>query len=214
MAFERSCSLADDSDGIPSTVHRVTSSSSSSSSSLFAPSPSAGRLSVTSEDSEMTSAEKGKGKSGLKIKVPIPNPLFMLSLRLADSCRVSDEEAVAECPSLGTRTHFSESSGYPSPLGTSSTSPSSGSGFKLDGALMASPDRRHSNHVPFLVRIGAGDVASRSCAPFASLTPPSRPPSPEGRVARRIARRAALSPYCAVGRLQVTRLSKRPRLVP
>lgn len=212
MAFERSCSLADDSDGVPSAVQRGISSTSSSSS-LFDPSPSAGRLSLTS-DSEMTSAEKGKGKTGLKIKIPIPNPLFMLSLRLADSCRVSDEEAVAECPFPGTRTHFSESSGYPSPLGTSSTSSSSGS--DLDNVLMASRDlRRHPDHVPLLVRVGPRDVSSRSHAtPFTALTPPSRPPSPEGRVARRIARRAALAPYCAVDRLQASRLSKRPRLVP
>ena len=30
-------------------------------------------------------------KTGLKIRIPVPNPLFMLSLRLATSCRVSDE---------------------------------------------------------------------------------------------------------------------------
>ena len=213
MAFERSCSLADDSDDAPSAVHRGISSSSSSSS-LFAPPSFTERLSLTSEDSEMTFGEKGKGKTGLKIKIPVPNPLFMLSLRLASSCRVSDEEAMAECPFPGTRTHFSESSsGYSSPARTSSTSSSSGSG--LDNASMASRDRRqHPDHVPLLVRVGAGDVASRFHPPLAALTPPSRSSLPESRVARRIARRAALAPYCAVDRLQVTRLNKRPYLVP
>ena len=212
MAFERSCSLADDSDGVPSAVHRRASSSSSS---LFAPSPPTGRFSLTSEGSEITSGEMGKGKTGLKIKIPIPNPFVMLSLRLAGSCRVSDEEAIAECPFPGTRTHFSESSGYPSPTGTSSTSSGSGSGLK--NVLMASQDhrhRQHPDHIPLFVRVGAGDVASRSRTPLAALSPPYRSPSPESRVARRIARRAALAPYCAVDRLQVTRLSNGPCLVP
>jgi len=213
MAFERSCSLADDSDDGPSAVHRRISSSSSSS--LFASSPPTGRFSLTSEGSEVTSGEMGKGKTGLKIKIPIPNPLFMLSLRLAGSCRVSDKEAMAECTFPGTRTHFSESSGYLSPTGTSSTSSGSGSG--LNNVLMASQDRRHRqhpDHVPLFVRVGAGDVASRSRTPHAALSPPSRSPSPENRVTRRIARRAALAPYCAIDRLQVTGLSKGLCLVP
>ena len=213
MAFEQSCSLADNSNNGPSTVHRRISSSSSSS--LVAPSPLTRRFSLISEASEITSGEMGKGKTGLKIKLPTPNPLFMLSLQLAGSCRVSDEEAMAECAFPRTRTHFSESSGYPSPTGTSSTSSGSGSG--LNNVLMASQDRRHRqhpDHVPLFVRVGTGDVASYSRTPLAALTPPSWTSSPDNRVARRIARRAALAPYCAVDRLQVTRLSKGPCLVP
>src|SRR6267142_1064538 len=130
MAFERSCSLAGDNgdnDDVASTDGM---------SSSFIPSLSSERLLLASE--EVTSRDKGKGKTGLKIKIPVPNPLFMLSLRLASSCRVSDQAAMAECPPYpGTRTRFLES-GYSSPTGTLS----SGSGSSSDNVMMmVSQDR-------------------------------------------------------------------------
>jgi hypothetical protein len=174
MAFERSCSLADDNgdnDDVASTVHHGMSSS-------FIPplSLSSERLLLASD--EATSRDTGKGKTGLKIKIPVPNPLFMLSLRLASSCHVSDQAAIAECPPCpGTRTRFLES-GYPS-TGTSS----SGSGSSSDNVMM-------------MMSQDHGQGPDSTSAAYRSL-------SPQGRVARRVARRAALAPYCVNDRLHV-----------
>lgn len=172
MAFERSCSLTDDNgdnDDVASTVNHAMSSS-------FIPPLSSERL-LESED--VTSRDKGKGKTGLKIKIPVPNPLFMLSLRLASSCHVSDQAAMAECsPSPGTGSRFLES-GYSCPAGTSS----SGSGSSSDNVMM-------------MVSQDHGQGPDSTSAASRSL-------SPEGRVARRVARRAALAPYCVKDRLHV-----------
>jgi hypothetical protein len=179
MAFERSCSLANDNDDDAGTVHHGLSSSSSPS---FIPPPSAERFLLSPEEG---GKGKEKEKTGLKIKVPVSNPLFMLALRLAGSCRVSDEAAVAESPSYpGTRTGF-PGSGFSSPMGTSSSSSASGS----DNVMMVSQDRSQGpDQDPLFVRVDAGRA---------------RAPSPEGRVARRVARRAALAPYCASDRLHI-----------
>jgi len=217
MAFERSCSLAadDDDDNDDSALHRGMSSSSSSLPS-FIPPPSTERHLLAPEG--VTSREKGNGKTGLKIKIPLPSPLYMLSLRMAGSCRVSsDEAAVAavreECASgcPGARTGF-PGSGYAS--STASTS-SSALGSCSDNAMMTSQDRHQGNRGsgPLLVRGGAS-AASRSPALATATALPSRSPSLEGRVARRIARRAALAPYCVIDRLPVARSSQRPYLVP
>jgi hypothetical protein len=186
MAFERSCSLANDSgdnDDDARTVHHGLSSPSSPS---FIPPPSAERFLLSPEEGgKEKEKEKEKEKTGLNIKIPVPNPLFMLALRLAGSCHVSDEAAVAESASYpGTRTGF-PGSGFSSPMGTSSSSSASGS----DNVMMVSQDRSQGpDQVPLLVRLDAGRT---------------RTPSPEGRVARRVARRAALAPYCASDRLHI-----------
>jgi hypothetical protein len=81
--------------------------------------------------------------------------------------------------------------------------------------MMTPQDRHQGNRGsgPLLVRGGAS-AASRSPALATATALPSRSPSLEGRVARRIARRAALAPYCVIDRLPVARSSQRPYLVP
>ncbi|KAI9462640.1 hypothetical protein F5148DRAFT_1286412 [Russula earlei] len=107
MAFERSCSLGGD-DDVAGTVHHPSMSppppppsSSSADRNPFAPKRDGAR------------GKRGKGRTGLRIKIPVPSPLFMLSLRLASSCRVSDEVATtaeattrADCPGSGSGSGF------------------------------------------------------------------------------------------------------------
>lgn len=125
-------------------------------------------------------------KTGLKIRIPVPNPLFMLSLRLASSCRVSDEareEAEMEAH----------------------TSDDDDDGPRRFGVVQ-DQDRDHQNlnHL-MLVRVRSASSPS----PLLPVTPPPTPAPPEGRAERRVARRAALAPYCAMDRPHIARANER-----
>jgi hypothetical protein len=124
-------------------------------------------------------------KTGLKIKIPVPNPLFMLSLRLASSCRLSDEAREKEAEMAAHADDDDDDDGPPPRFG-------------LDR------DRQNLDHL-MLFRVGS----TSSPSPPLPVTPPSTPGPPEGRAERRVARRAALSPYCAIDRPHVARASER-----
>ncbi|KAH9996689.1 hypothetical protein BJV74DRAFT_795015 [Russula compacta] len=217
MAFERSCSLADDDhdddDDAGAVQDRMPSSPSSS---VIPPQPTMGLL-VAPEADEGICNEETNGKTGLKIKIPVPNPLFMLSLRLANSCRVEDEaEARAHNRYLGSCTGGSlEESAYsPTSTSTSSGGPGSGS-VSQDQGQVSDPVPVFPVPVRPLLRVGGTHPRSLSRSPTPPVAPPPTP-APEGRVARRIVRRAALAPYSAVDRpsLHAARSSKRPYLLP
>jgi hypothetical protein len=150
MAFERSCSLGadDDDDDGDGDCH-------------------AGAI-----HHDMSMNEK----TGLKIRIPVPNPLFMLSLRLASSCRVSDEAR--------------EEEGY-------------------SGGAAADEEDRDRDQNPMLV-CRVRSAPSRSPTPL--FAPPPTPAPAKGRAERRVARRVALAPYCAMDRLHVARAVERPCL--
>lgn len=170
MAFERSCSLStegDDGDDCrASSVHR-------------------------SHDMSNTNE-----KTGLKIRIPVPDPFFMLSLRLASSCRVSDEEGQADMEEIytgaATRTHTDDDGPHQS-----------------QSAMTQDQEHDYHNLNPLQVRVG-GFASSRSPTP--PVAPPPSPAPPEGRTERRVARRAALAPYCAIDRLRAVRMKERPCL--
>jgi hypothetical protein len=229
MAFERSCSVADDNGKEASAVHDDASS--------FIPPPTARpMLRAPPEEAEGLSCdERVNGKTGLKIKIPLPNPLFMLSLRLASSCRVSDEEAAsaaveeeAEAETMEveypTRCAGDPQAGYISPTPTmSSTSESSrsGGGSSADNNNNTTTTSRNGDQgqgqdqdrpvlVPFNRRVGASyaPAASRSRSRTPPVAPPPTPDAPhwhDGRVARRIARHAARAPYHPIDRPHTTR---------
>ena len=167
MAFERSCSLStedDDDDSTSSAVHR-------------------------SHDVSDTNE-----KTGLKIRIPVPNPLFMLSLRLASSCRVSDEEEGYTRAAAAARTGDDEDDNF---------RPRSESGMTQD---------QERGRDPLPIRAGGFEFfASSSRSPSPLVAPPPSP-TPEGRAERRVARRAALAPYCAIDRLHAVRAGERPCL--
>ena len=176
MAFERSCSLSteDDDDGNDGDDD-------------CSPSASVHPSHDASDTNE---------KTGLKIRIPAPNPLFMLSLRLAGSCCISDEEEQAvelEQERTGAGAGGDNHDDGPQ---------SSQSGMTQDR------ERDHQNHLnPLLIR--AGSFAS-SRSPTPPVAPPSSPAPSEGRAGRRVARRAALAPYCAIDRLHAVRARERP----
>lgn len=217
MAFERSCSLADDDDDDDGAAQdRLPSSPSSS---IIPPQPTMGLL-VAPEAEEGICNEETNGKTGLKIKIPVPNPLFLLSLRLADSCRVEDEdEAEAgpqdQYPGLCIGGSLEQSAYSPTTTSTSSGGPGSGSGSTM---TISQDQGQVSVPVPVpALPLRVGSIHPRS--PSRSPTPPVAPPPtpvPENRMARRIARRAGLAPYSAVDRpsLHAARSSKRPYLLP
>jgi hypothetical protein len=122
-------------------------------------------------------------KTGLTIRIPMPNPLFMLSLRMASSCRVSD--------------------GAPEDTGDDDAPQ-----LQL-GMVMQDRDRERDQcqNLNSRLVVRAGSPFSRSPTPPAA--PPPSPAPFEGRAERRVARRSALAPYCAVGRLHVSRASER-----
>ena len=154
MAFERSCSLgADDDDGGDDDGDRYA----------------GGAV----HHHGMSTNEK----TGLKIRIPVPNPLFMLSLRLASSCRVSDEERYSAADEERDRDR----------------------------------DRDHQNLNPML-RVVRQVRSASSRSPTPPVAPPPTPASSEGRAERRVARRSALAPYCAMGRVHVARAVERPCL--
>jgi len=166
MAFERSCSLStEDDDDCPSgAVHQ------------------SHDISDTNE------------KTGHKIRIPMPNPLFMLSLRLASSCRVSDGEEQAEMEV-----------GY--------TGAAAQIGDDDDGRAQSqsgmTQDQEHKHLNPLPIRFFA---TSSSRSPTPPVAPPPSPAPPEGRAERRVARRAALAPYCAIDHLHAVRARERPCL--
>jgi hypothetical protein len=169
MAFERSCSLStegDDDDCPSGAVHQ-------------------------SHDISDTNEQ-----TGLKIRIPVPNPLFMLSLRLASSCRVSDEEEQAEMEE-----------GY---TAAAPTNDDSDDGPQSQSGMTQDQERdHHQNHLnPLLFRTGAFFASSRSPTP--PVAPPPSPAPAESRAERRVARRAALTPYCAIDRLHAVRARERP----
>lgn len=156
MAFERSCSLgADDDDG--------------------ADVGDGDRHAGAVHHHDISTNEK----TGLKIRIPVPNPLFMLSLRLASSCRVSDKE------------------GY--------------SGADDEDDEDRDRDRDHQNLNPML-RVVRQVRSASSRSPTPPVAPPPTPAPPQGRAERRAARRGALAPYCAIGRVHVARAVERPCL--
>ena len=168
MAFERSCSLStEDDDDCPSgAVHQ-------------------------SHDVSNTNE-----KTGLKIRISVPNPLFMLSLRLASSCRVSDEEEQAEMKE-----------------GTGDDDDDDGRGAHSQSGMMTQDQERdHQNHLDLPIQTGGSFFFASSRSPTSPVAPPLSPAPPEGRAERRVARRAALAPYCAIDRLHAVRARERPCL--
>lgn len=164
MAFERSCSLStEDDDEKPSgAVH------------------------------ELHDVSDTNEKTGLKIRIPVPNPLFMLSLRLASACRVSDEQAAMM------------------DTGPVPAAPHTGDDGRAQSQSGRTQDqeRDHQNHLnPLPIRGGGFFASSRSPTP-----PVAPPPSPahEGRAERRVARRSALAPYHAIDRLHAVCARERP----
>lgn len=180
MAFDRSCSLStEDDDGgndgngdcLSGTVHQ-------------------------SHDVSDTNE-----KTGLKLRIPVPNPLFMLSLRLASSCRVSDEEE---------QTETGRYTGSPGAAAAHIGGHDNDGGFQTQLEMTEDQERdRHNHSNPLLIRAGAF-ASSRSPTP--PVAPPPSPAPPEGRAERRVARRAALEPYCAINRLHAMRARDRPCL--
>jgi hypothetical protein len=144
-------------------------------------------------------------KTGLTIKIPVPNPLFMLSLRMASSCRVSDEEEQAEM----------EEQGYTG-TGTGVAAAHTGDGdesrTQSQSEMTQDQERDHQNHLNLLpIRAGESFFAS-SGSPTPPLVPSPSPALPKGRAERRVARRAALAPYCAIDRLHAVRARESPCL--
>ncbi len=125
-------------------------------------------------------------KTGLKIRIPVPNPLFMLSLRLASSCRVSDEEFLGEATG---NTYTADDDCIPS-------------GMMQDHGHM---ERDFQNLNPLRVRV---DRLASSRSPTPPVAPPPSPAPSDGRAERRVARRAALAPYCAIDRLHAVRATR------
>jgi hypothetical protein len=140
-------------------------------------------------------------KTGLKIKIPVPNPLFMLSLRLASSCRVSDEEEGYTGTGTGAAAaHTGDDDD------DDEGPPQSQSGMTQD---QEQDLQNHSNPMPIRAGgFGLGFASSRSPTP--PVAPPSSPAPSDGRAERRVARRAALAPYCAIDRLHDVRARERP----
>ena len=171
MAFERSCSLStqDDDDDCPSgAVHQ-------------------------SHDVSDTNE-----KTGLKIRIPVPNPLFMLSLRLASSCRVSDEEQ--RCTATAAAHTDDDDDGRAQ------------SQFGMTQDQERDRDH-HQNHLnPLLIQAGSFFASSSSRSPTPPVAPPPSPAPPEGRAEHRVGRRDALAPYCAINRLHPVRARERPCL--
>jgi hypothetical protein len=131
-------------------------------------------------------------KTGLKIRIPVPNPLFMLSLRLASSCRVSDEEC------LGAATANTYATDDDCIQSGTMTMQGQGQNQELD----------FPNLNPLRVRADSSFASSRSPTP--PVAPPPSPAPSDGRAERRVARRAALAPYCAIDRLHAVRARVRP----
>lgn len=161
MAFERSCSLgADDADDEDDGDEDDCPAS------------------AVHHDSDMSTDEK----TGLKIRIPMPNPLFMLSLRMASSCRVSDGAQAPE-----------------------DTGDDDGPRLQL-GNQDRDRDQCQNLNSRLLVRAGSA-FSSRSPTP--PVAPPPSPVPFEGRAERRVARRSALAPYCAIDRLHLSRASEK-----
>ena len=138
-------------------------------------------------------------KTGLKLRIPVPNPLFMLSLRLASSCRVSDEEEQIETERY---------TGAPGAAVAHTGGHDNNGGPQSQSEMTQDQERDRQNHLnPLLIRAGAF-ASSRSPTP--PVAPPPSPAHPEGRAERRVARRAALGPYCATDRLHAVRARDRP----
>ncbi|KAI0249220.1 hypothetical protein BJV78DRAFT_1284119 [Lactifluus subvellereus] len=141
MAFERSCSLgADDGDG----DHDM---------SYILPTTTATGSGNRDSDAEMPESDSAKTttKTGLKIKIPTANSAFMLSLRLENLCRVSDDE---------------------------------------DAGIFTSPESEYS-----LSSLSYTGSSSAGVTPNSLVYGSSLISAPGSRVARRVARRAALAPY-------------------
>lgn len=144
-------------------------------------------------------------KTGLKIKIPVPNPLFMLSLRLASSCRVSDEEEQAEMKEGYTGT----GAGAAATAHNGDDDDDDDEGPKSQSGMTQDQEQDHRNH---LNPGTGGSFFASSRSPTPPVAPPSSPAPPEGRPERRVARRAALAPYCTIDRLHAARARGRPCL--
>lgn len=182
MAFERSCSLSTEDDNDGDCPSGV--------------------VHQSPDMSDMNENEK----TGLKIKIPVPNPLFMLSLRMASSCRLSDEGEQTEMEEqgyTGTGTRVAAAAH----IGNGDEShPQSQSEMTQD------QERDHQNHLnPLPIRGGKSFFAS-SRSPTPPVAPPPSPAPPKSRAERRVARRAALAPYCAIDRLHSVHARERPCL--
>ncbi|KAH8996317.1 hypothetical protein EDB92DRAFT_1843248 [Lactarius akahatsu] len=111
--------------------------------------------------------ERTVRRTGLKIRIPAPNPLLLLSLRLADSCRITTTDMDTTRDEDGDdedSDEYSEAFSSPELEYTSSCS---------------------SANVGSDVRQG----------PLVQCSTLARVPTLEGRVARRVAHRTALAPY-------------------
>lgn len=145
-------------------------------------------------------------KTGLKIKIPVPNPLFMLSLRLASSCRVSDAEEQAEMEEGYTGTGTGATAAHTGDDDGDEGPQQSQSGMTQD---QEQDLQNHSNPIP--IRAGGFGFAS-SRSPTPPVAPPPSPAPLDGRPERRVARRAALAPYCTIDRLHAVRARETPCL--
>ncbi|KAH9060559.1 hypothetical protein EDB87DRAFT_1683510 [Lactarius vividus] len=150
MAFERSCSLTggDRSDHHGSYIFPTT---------LSPP-----------RERQPPKEERAVRKTGLKIRIPAPNPLLLLSLRLADSCRITTTDMDTTGDEDGDDEDSDEYSG-------------AFSGPELEYTSACSSARGVGSDVP------QGPLVQ--CSTLAHV------PTLEGRVARRVAHRTALAPY-------------------
>ncbi|KAH9973727.1 hypothetical protein BGW80DRAFT_220226 [Lactifluus volemus] len=143
MAFERSCNIT-----TTDSVNDHINISQDMSSYITSPPPTMGLI-VAPPHAEKVVPDDQK-KTGLKIKIPTANSAFMLSLRLASSCRVSGN-----------------------------------SDLDIDGG--------GEEYYPGIFSLSSsGDLSPESVYSSSCV---ARSAQPEGRVARRAARRFALTPY-------------------
>lgn len=149
MAFERSCSLTDSdrADHHGSYIFPTT---------LSPP-----------RERQPPREEKRVRRTGLKIRIPAPNPLFLLSLRLADSCRITgvDMDTTGDEDDDGD----DEDSG------------------EYSGGACTSPELEYTSPCPSTRGVGS-DVAGQWTGAPCNL---AHVPTLEGRVAHR----TALAPY-------------------
>jgi hypothetical protein len=183
MAFGRSCSLADN-DRI-NTDHDMSYILPTTNTDTVTPTPSlVGLLTPDAENEE-------RPKTGLKIKIPGPNSAFMLSLRLANSCRVSESDVDI----MDDRADGESDTGAASLFTITSLSPAE-SEYSPPFSFSSSPRSTHESSYR-AARIGCSEDSDVTVVQDRRLVlgPSSLLAAPESRVARRAARRGALAPY-------------------
>ncbi|KAI9441224.1 hypothetical protein H4582DRAFT_1931163, partial [Lactarius indigo] len=154
MAFERSCSLTsgDHADHRGSYVFPTT---------LSPP-----------RERQPPREERTVRRTGLKIRIPAPNPLLMLSLRLADSCRITSIDMDTTGDEDDDGDDEDEDSG------------------EYSGAF-SSPELEYASSCSSTSGVGPEVMQG----PLVQCSTLAHAPTLEGRFARRVAHRTALAPY-------------------